>query len=111
MGIAAAIASGLAKREEIFVTSKLWNDDHRPDRVLPALRQTLRDLQLDYLVTTESSLPNRNRTISAACPDDVVWRYLVGSLSHPLAHSLPQELGQSCRAGHRRLTSSHVGRT
>lgn len=44
-----AINEGDIKREEIFVTSKLWNDSHAPQDVLPALEQTLKELQLDYL--------------------------------------------------------------
>lgn len=44
-----AVAEGDIKREELFVTSKLWNDAHAPEDVLPALKQTLADLQLDYL--------------------------------------------------------------
>ena len=44
-----AVAEGDIKREELFVTSKLWNDSHAPEAVLPALKQTLSDLQLDYL--------------------------------------------------------------
>ncbi len=41
--------SGLIKREELWVTSKLWNDKHGEEDVIPACEQTLRDLQLDYL--------------------------------------------------------------
>lgn len=37
------------KREDIFVTSKLWNNAHNPQDVLPALKQTLNELKLDYL--------------------------------------------------------------
>ncbi|MGB7785671.1 MAG: aldo/keto reductase [Salinimicrobium sp.] len=37
------------KREEVWITSKLWNDSHRKEEVIPALKQTLKDLQLDYL--------------------------------------------------------------
>ena len=48
-GIADAIGDGLAKRNELFVTSKLWNDSHRHDDVKPALEKTLNDLRLDYL--------------------------------------------------------------
>ncbi|XP_020843250.1 aldo-keto reductase family 1 member A1 [Phascolarctos cinereus] len=36
-------------REEVFVTSKLWNTQHQPEDVEPALRKTLADLQLQYL--------------------------------------------------------------
>lgn len=44
-GIAAA---GIA-REDIFVTTKLWNSNHRPERVAPAFRASLDRLQLSYL--------------------------------------------------------------
>ena len=36
-------------REEVFITSKLWNSEHAPEDVEPALRTTLKELQLDYL--------------------------------------------------------------
>ncbi|GAB7348309.1 hypothetical protein MBLNU459_g6288t1 [Dothideomycetes sp. NU459] len=36
-------------RKDIFLTSKLWNTDHEPERVKAAVDQTLRDLQTDYL--------------------------------------------------------------
>ncbi|ANB13290.1 glycerol 2-dehydrogenase (NADP(+)) GCY1 [Sugiyamaella lignohabitans] len=41
-------ASGVP-REEIFVTSKLWNNSHRGDEVEKALDKTLADLRLDYV--------------------------------------------------------------
>lgn len=43
-----AMSTGV-KREELWVTSKLWNDKHADDAVIPACQQTLRDLQLEYL--------------------------------------------------------------
>jgi alcohol dehydrogenase (NADP+) len=36
-------------REEIFVTTKLWNSNHRPERVEPAFEASLERLQLAYL--------------------------------------------------------------
>src|SRR5271170_3552624 len=41
-------AAGIA-REEIFVTTKLWNSNHRPERVEPAFEASLERLGLDYL--------------------------------------------------------------
>ncbi len=37
------------KRSELFVTSKLWNTEHNPKHVRPALLRTLQDLKLEYL--------------------------------------------------------------
>ena len=42
-------SAGKVKREDIFITSKLWNSDHDPKRVEAVCRQTLADLQLEYL--------------------------------------------------------------
>lgn len=48
-GIQKAIKEGLITRNELWVTSKLWNNAHKREDVLPALQKTLDDLQLDYL--------------------------------------------------------------
>ena len=48
-GIAAAVAGGLCRREELWITSKLWNTCHRPEHVRPACEKSLTDLGLDYL--------------------------------------------------------------
>ena len=48
-GIAKAISEGLVTREELFVTSKLWNNSHKKDQVQPALEKSLSDLKLDYV--------------------------------------------------------------
>jgi alcohol dehydrogenase (NADP+) len=44
-----AFEAGTVRREELFVTTKLWNNNHRPERVGPALEASLRRLQLDYV--------------------------------------------------------------
>lgn len=44
-----AFTNGMVKREEMFITSKLWNSDHAPERVEIAICKSLKYLQLDYL--------------------------------------------------------------
>ena len=41
--------AGKVKREDVFVATKLWNTNHRPERVKPAFEASLKKLQLDYL--------------------------------------------------------------
>lgn len=48
-GALRAVMAGGVAREELWVTSKLWNNRHAEEDVIPACRQTLADLQLDYL--------------------------------------------------------------
>ncbi|MFM0466424.1 aldo/keto reductase [Paraburkholderia strydomiana] len=45
----AGLAGGGIAREDIFVTTKLWNSNHRPERVKPAFVASLERLRLDYL--------------------------------------------------------------
>jgi alcohol dehydrogenase (NADP+) len=45
----AGLAAGGIAREEIFVTTKLWNSNHRPERVKPAFEASLERLKLVYL--------------------------------------------------------------
>jgi alcohol dehydrogenase (NADP+) len=45
----AAINEGAVKREELFITSKVWNDMHGQGDVLKSMRQSLKDLRLDYI--------------------------------------------------------------
>lgn len=51
--VGTALREGLAatgiKREEIFVTGKLWNTNHRPNRVEAAFEASLERLGLDYM--------------------------------------------------------------
>jgi alcohol dehydrogenase (NADP+) len=43
------VAAGGLAREDIFVTTKLWNTNHRPERVEPAFEASLDRLRLNYL--------------------------------------------------------------
>ena len=48
--------AGAIRREDVFVTTKLWNTNHRPERVKPAFDASRRRLQIDtvdcYLIHT-----------------------------------------------------------
>src|SRR6516165_8523635 len=45
----AGLASGAVAREDLFITTKLWNSNHRPERVAPAFDASLQRLRLTYL--------------------------------------------------------------
>ncbi|CAH0138094.1 aldo/keto reductase [Pseudomonas brassicacearum] len=42
-------AAGRIHREDVFVTTKLWNTNHRPERVRAAFEASCRRLQVDYI--------------------------------------------------------------
>lgn len=47
--ITEALNEGLVTREELFITTKLWNDAHATEDVMPALKDSLKKLQMDYI--------------------------------------------------------------
>lgn len=58
---------GKVKREDVVVVTKLWNTNHRPERVKPAFEASLKKLQLEfvdlYLIHTPlPSSPETSRT-------------------------------------------------
>jgi diketogulonate reductase-like aldo/keto reductase len=44
-----AFEAGTVRREDVFVTTKLWNTNHRPERVKPAFNASRRRLRVDYI--------------------------------------------------------------
>uniref|UniRef100_A0A8J8YPV6 Aldo-keto reductase family 1, member C13 n=1 Tax=Rattus norvegicus TaxID=10116 RepID=A0A8J8YPV6_RAT len=46
--IQSKIKAGVVKREDMFITTKLWCTCFRPELVKPALEKSLKNLQLDY---------------------------------------------------------------
>ncbi len=52
----AVFKTGTVRREDVFVTTKLWNTNHRPERVKPAFDASRRRLQIDtvdcYIIHT-----------------------------------------------------------
>ncbi|KAG2171680.1 hypothetical protein INT43_008060 [Umbelopsis isabellina] len=69
-GINKAIKEGIVKREEIFVTTKLWNTYHSKDNVRAAFDKQLKDLNLDYvdLYLIHFPVPLKNVPIETAYP-------------------------------------------
>src|SRR5271170_2822686 len=56
-GFQAGIAAAGIAREDIFVTTKLWNTNHRPERVEPAFEGSLEKLGLKYIDAYLSHTP------------------------------------------------------
>ena len=48
-GLRPALESGAVQREDLFVTTKLWSDQHAKDAVVPVLRESLKKLRLDFV--------------------------------------------------------------
>jgi diketogulonate reductase-like aldo/keto reductase len=44
-----AVKAGTLRRDDLFVTTKLWNTNHRPERVKPAFEASCQRLQIDYV--------------------------------------------------------------
>jgi len=49
VAIEEVLKAGKVRREDLFITTKLWNTNHRPERVAPAFEASRRRLQLDHV--------------------------------------------------------------
>jgi D-xylose reductase len=78
-GLAGVMRSAAVRRDELWVTSKLWNTNHARGHVRPACERSLRDLQLDYLDLYLIHFP----IALAYVPPDV--RYPAGWFQDPAA--------------------------
>ncbi|PVW15843.1 aldo/keto reductase [Marixanthomonas spongiae] len=47
--LAEVFDEGTILREDVFITSKLWNDAHQEGQVMPALEDSIKKLKLEYL--------------------------------------------------------------
>lgn len=71
-GIAEAIAAGDVTRDQLWVTTKLWNDCHAPEHVQPALERSLGLLGLDYidLYLMHWPVAHRHQVVRPKGPED-----------------------------------------
>lgn len=74
-GIKEALDAGVCAREDIFVTSKLWNTFHRAEHVKPALMKTLQDLGLDYLDSYLIHFPISLKYVDPATRYPPEWKH------------------------------------
>jgi D-xylose reductase len=63
-GLQRACSGPTCRREDLWITSKLWNTYHRPEHVEPACQRSLRDLRLDYLDLYLIHFPIAQRYVS-----------------------------------------------
>lgn len=59
VGIGNAIKESKIKREDIFLVTKLWNDDHGYDKTIEAFNNSLKRLQVEYLDLYLIHWPNK----------------------------------------------------
>lgn len=65
-GIRSVLSKGNLKRSDLFIQSKLWNSNHRPEHIRADLEQTLLDLKVDYLDSFVIHWPQASPSVATA---------------------------------------------
>lgn len=87
------VIPSVVKREDLFITSKLWNSSHRPENVETELDETLKQLGIDYL-----DLYCEYREINEYCETAYhCAQWSIGPLLGPLVNCLPSLLISQAR--------------
>ena len=82
-------AEGVVKREDVFLTSKLWNNHHSKDSVKPAVQKILKDLKVQHLDLLLIHWPVTGNVGPSVQPTvKETWQAMEELVSEGLVHSI-----------------------
>ena len=82
-------AEGVVKREDVFLTSKLWNNHHGRESVKPAVQKILKDLKVNHLDLLLIHWPVTGNVGSTVQPSiRETWQAMEDLVSEGLVHSI-----------------------
>ncbi|XP_033633299.1 aldo-keto reductase family 1 member A1-A-like [Asterias rubens] len=82
LGLKAKIEDGTVKREDVFITSKLWSNMHHPDDVEGACRETLQQLGVEYLDLYLMHWPMAYQRGKEKFPKDANGKFIIAPEIH-----------------------------
>lgn len=93
-------AEGTVKREDVFVTSKLWNNFHRPELVVQGVKESLDKLGLEYLDLylihfPVSFIPGCNEATSLSQVEQIPLKDTWAAMEKLVADGLVKNIGVS----------------
>ena len=77
-----AIKKSGIPRDDIFITTKLWNNSHNPEDVEPALNASLKDLDVEYVDLYLIHWPSPFKSGDALFPKDSNGKNLTGDADY-----------------------------
>jgi aldehyde reductase len=92
--IAAKINEGVVTREDLFITSKLWNVFHDPRHIRESLEKTLRDLKMAYIDMYLIHFPMGFKFVNSQklYPKDANGEWMIDTVDHAETWKALEEL-------------------